>query len=246
MKCEFCGSNMEIEQLYCPACGRKNEHAQKHREDMLDYKQQFRQTKEEVIGNSRRFNTKTAFIAIICILITLSTGCFLTRAYSYEIRSWYREKNIAAHKEEYYKEISRLMENKDYIGLYFYTRKSELDFSKSMKKYDHIFNCARYYYRIYYYTLYIYEKDCDPDVLSDTIGVIATNIINLQEEGSDEYLKDEEKTPENMEFLEGTKKDATDFVKAYFKLTDEEAEGMFGMTKARLTVMLEDAFNERK
>lgn len=45
MKCEFCGGTLSLENEYCPHCGRPNEHARKHIEDMRHYDSVYEETK---------------------------------------------------------------------------------------------------------------------------------------------------------------------------------------------------------
>ena len=245
MKCDFCGSNMELEQLYCPNCGKKNTHAARHQQDMQRYKHEFNVTKEEVIGNSRRFNTRTALITIICVLTALSACCFLASSYSYEIRQYITDRKIAADKEEHVKKITEMMSDRDYNGLYHYVRHNRLEYSDSMREYETVFLCTRCYHNLFLETVGLYEKDEPGKNDQDTISIIAGNIINLEEYTNEKYIRDVEKTESNLQFFQMTKEEATGLVKAYFGLTDEEAGGIYDMTKARLTVLLEDAYNER-
>ncbi len=246
MKCEFCGSNIEIEQLYCPNCGKKNTHAEKHQREMQKYKQEFKRTRDEVIGNSKRFNTKTALISIVCVLAALCACCFLALSYSYEIRSYFQDKRIAAEKDKHVKNVEKMMSEHDYNDLYFYIRYNKLDYSYSMRKYDTVFTCARTYHSIYNETISLFEREEIKEYDQDSISMIAGSLVNLKEYCDEKYMKDEEKTEENLEFVAQTKEDARDVVVAYFKLTDEEAAEMYDLTKARLTILLEDAYNERK
>lgn len=236
---------MEIEQLYCPNCGKKNTHAVKHQNDMQRFKREFDRTKAEVIGNSRRFNTKTAMITIICVLAALSAVCFLVISNSYDIRDYFVERQINANREEHIKNIGKMMSERDYNGLYYYCRYNKLEYADSMRGYDTIFMSARCYHGIFNETIVLFEKEEDK-YYQDTISSIAGSLVNLNEYCDEKYLRDVEKTDENMRFISDVKEDAKDFVKAYFGLTDEEASGMYSMTKARLTVLLEDAYNERK
>ena len=176
MKCDFCGSNMELEQLFCPNCGKKNTHAAKHQQDMQKYKREFNATKAEVIGNSRRFNTRTALITIICVLAALSACFFLTSSYSYEIRQYFIDRKIAADKEEHVKNITEMMSDRDYNGLYHYVRHNRLEYSDSMREYDTVFLCARCYHHLFLETVGLYEKDEAGKYDQDTIGSIAGNL----------------------------------------------------------------------
>lgn len=69
MKCKNCGSNLEIENAYCPYCGRENPFAKKHRDDMKKYASDYNSTKDEVISRSRNVNTKAVKAAVIALTV---------------------------------------------------------------------------------------------------------------------------------------------------------------------------------
>ena len=236
---------MEIEQKYCPNCGKMNTHAVKHQMEMQKFKREFDKTKAEVIGNSKRFNTKTAMITVICVLAALTAICFLAISYSYEIRDYFQDRKISANKQEHIDRIESYMSADDYNGLYYYNRYNKLEYSQSMREYDTVFMCVRCYHSIYNETISLFEKE-DNKYYQDQISSIASSLVNLNEYCDEKYMRDVEKTEENIRFINDVKKAAHDFVKAYFGLTDDEATGMFSMTKARLTVLLEDSYNERR
>ena len=45
MKCKYCGNNLNIEDKFCPYCGRPNPFAQKHQEEMERYEKDYSETK---------------------------------------------------------------------------------------------------------------------------------------------------------------------------------------------------------
>ena len=52
MKCKFCGSNLGIEDEFCPHCGKPNDQFEGNRAEMKEYKEEFEKTKEEVKESS--------------------------------------------------------------------------------------------------------------------------------------------------------------------------------------------------
>ena len=48
MKCPHCGSPMGLEDEFCSFCGKPNEFAKKHQEDMKHYHKEFKETQEKV------------------------------------------------------------------------------------------------------------------------------------------------------------------------------------------------------
>ena len=93
MKCQGCGYNINIEDKFCPHCGRPNDFALEHNESMEKFEEEFRSTKEEVVTNSKRFNSYTGKITIIALLALLICLSFIGQYFSYEIRDSINERN---------------------------------------------------------------------------------------------------------------------------------------------------------
>ena len=47
MKCPYCGGEVGLEERFCSYCGRPNEQAQRHHQDMARFRKQYAETEAE-------------------------------------------------------------------------------------------------------------------------------------------------------------------------------------------------------
>ena len=118
MKCEFCGNNLGIEDEVCPSCGKANSFAKKHTKDMKKFKSRYDSTRDEVMENSRRFNKMTVRITTVSVLVTLITISLILLGNNYEIKKLREESRIEKNKAEYTAQLNKLIEERDYSGVY--------------------------------------------------------------------------------------------------------------------------------
>ena len=71
MKCNFCGSNLGIEDEFCPHCGKPNDQFEGNRAEMKEYKEEFEKTKEEVKESSKT-NSRIGRLIVIGVLSLIS------------------------------------------------------------------------------------------------------------------------------------------------------------------------------
>lgn len=246
MKCNYCGANLNIEDVFCPHCGKKNEHVEKHVQDMDKYQKRFEATKREVLENSKRFNGFTARIMIVCVLIVLCIVMGIMASMSYEIRTAINNRSINKHKAEHIAKIEQFEADRDYNGLYNYINFNRITFSGVLDEYSRVQEASRLYH------------DCEREIMRivdresysyynpiDSTTYIARNISNFNEYTTrHEYEKDSRYdamfSEEKVAYMNDCKSDLQDMIQVYFGLTDEEASSIWTMKQARITVLLED------
>lgn len=69
MKCDFCGSNMSLEDERCPHCGQLNPHAQQHIKDMEHYQDEYNRTRRGVYSDLGQYKDTVVRIVIIAVLV---------------------------------------------------------------------------------------------------------------------------------------------------------------------------------
>ena len=108
LKCESCGSDLSIENAYCPHCGCKNEFYAAHRADMDEYEKKFEETREEVTKQVVGFRRKAIFIttvSVLCVIIFAEIFALLNLdRINYKLEKRLSKKNaasLAAELEKY-------------------------------------------------------------------------------------------------------------------------------------------------
>jgi len=247
MKCEYCGNNLGIEDAVCPYCGKENKFAKKHNKDMRKYSAAFDSTREEVISNSKRFNSLTVRITVIAVLAALIAIMFVLLSNNYEIRSAREEKIVAKNAGMYRKELDRLMDENDYLTLYYYMQSNRISYSDSLEEYYMVYNACHTYHTFMDYMNYLIDENTHMtdeeaiESISEIIDRMYTYANPTSEYEIKKYYSDR-----NMEFINGVLDHMTTIVKGYFNLSDEEMDSFATLSKAKKQLLLEEGYSRVK
>ncbi|MBQ9661816.1 MAG: hypothetical protein IJV40_01550 [Oscillospiraceae bacterium] len=85
MKCPYCGGEVGLEERLCPYCGRPNEQAQRHHQDMAHYKMRYAATEADVAGKAESYARAVPRIVAIVLMLIASIAMWVIAAnlYSY-------------------------------------------------------------------------------------------------------------------------------------------------------------------
>lgn len=117
MKCKNCGGEVRLEDMYCPYCGSPNEEAIGHARDMQHYKNEFQQTKADVIDRAGRQSRTAVRIAVTAFLLLAITANIFLQANSYSIHRLWKELQMKGNEDQYRQRIESYLDQEDYIGL---------------------------------------------------------------------------------------------------------------------------------
>lgn len=178
MKCPTCGTNLQIEDETCPFCGNPNPFAVKHNQDMRHYRQEFQETKREVERRTLHFNSFTARIAVIAVLLVMVMGMvFAINDGAYYLWSSRVKKDVAKNAEKYRAELNVLEEAGEWRRLHaFYDAKS-LDSTRDLKDYTVL------YFMIYDYKSILNEitrlQEGDVDDMAAAASEMSSHLDNF-------------------------------------------------------------------
>lgn len=248
MKCDYCGSNLGIEDELCPHCGNPNTHARQHSEAMRMFNSRFRATEAEVRENTRRFNRFTVTLTVLAVLVALNAIVLLLIANSWLIEDSMINKSVARNMKTHVAALDEMMVARDYRGIEYYANMNNLTYSEAMRKYDSVFNVVRSYNQIQnnIIELFINDRDTKYSYMSDEelIEYIARNyeyVYDLEEELDRTWG---EPIPENAKvFVRNTIDDAGLLLKEFFGVTDDDLIAMRDMTTSRRALLLEEAYS---
>jgi hypothetical protein len=114
MKCEFCGSNIDIETEVCPYCGMKKSQFEEHRRAMGQYADAFRTTQETVVEENQKFSKNAASITVLCLLVIAILIVIVCISRDYEIYHYFTELKISHHANTYIAQLDALEQAGDY------------------------------------------------------------------------------------------------------------------------------------
>ncbi|MBO4831204.1 MAG: zinc ribbon domain-containing protein [Oscillospiraceae bacterium] len=249
MKCQHCGSNLNIEDSVCPYCGQPNPFAEKHQEAMRRFESDYEKTKRDVLEQTARFSKHTIRITILAVLVALIAGAAIFLIKADDIRWRMEEKRVESNASEHRAAISELMEERDYLALYSYFSKTNTRYSDALKEYDAVCDCS-FQYRLFYDNLMMLQaKKADPDnyryyTETELLEDIANEIRRINECMEPQTYNEEAYTEEKMTYMEDLRDSVETMVEGYFGLSREEVMETRGMTVARINVLLEDSYGK--
>ena len=65
MKCRYCGGEVGLEEKTCPYCGRPNEQAVKHHQNMASFRRRYAETEAEVATKTRRYAQEEDYAGMV-------------------------------------------------------------------------------------------------------------------------------------------------------------------------------------
>lgn len=250
MKCQYCGGDISLEDRICPHCGRLQENAVRHEEEMERYEAAFENTRREVLARSTH-NTRGIGVRLLVILLLIAGSVILfANSDSWAVRSARREREANANLEAFTERIGQYLEERDYEGLASFSDYYELQYNDNYKK---------------YYTI-LWACDEYADVCKSLMAFVyldsqkkAAGELDYRAEGLPKYLTQYYEATEPGEYgwntridKELTEKviaamdaDLAGLLTAHLGIPPEEASAMRGLTEGRRTVLIEEAENAR-
>lgn len=247
MKCEHCGMNLQIEDAFCPHCGRENPFYKQHRADMEAYREDYQSTKEEVLENASRISKKAVHITVIAVLAALCAAALVLCLASYDIESARRELALNRHRSEYAETIQAYMAAEDPLELYEYASVNRLTYTKAMEEYSKVFSISSHYSYFYEYLGRLITEDDSVryrtvEECCEDLAKYAAYILEDTERLS--YDKDSYFTEDKITYMTAVTEKMSLLLQAYFGLTPEEIAKIPETSAARLTIMLEEGYHE--
>ena len=245
MKCEYCGHSLNIEDKFCPACGRPNPLAVQHRKDMEQYKNKYEETRRDVIKKTRKaagINVPVIILAVL-LLLCVASGIFRVRAWDigYDIR----EKNIGQRSEEYKARLDEYLKDGDYILFAGYWNDKNLYMVDSLREYTAVENAAGYYKRLF--EELTYDRYNEYSRRESTIVSVCDSIGNLFSVESN-YLYDKETTltDEKLGYINDIQEKSIRLISAFTGISYDEVKAFTEMSEQKQRAFLTERWGENE
>lgn len=243
MKCPTCGANLQIEDEKCPFCGNPNPFAVKHNQDMRHYQKEFQETKREVERKTLHFNSFTARVAVIAVLLVMILGMvFAINDGAYYLWSSRVKKDVAKNAEKYRAELNAFEEAGEWRGLHAYYDAKSLDSTRDLKDYTVL------YFMIYDYKSVLNEiarlQEGDLDDVAAAASKMSSHLDNFYKAvGRVSYESayyDDCYSPAHVAAYERMQTELEAALSVYCHLTDEEISELSDYSLIKRAGLLEE------
>lgn len=242
MKCNYCGGNLSLEDEKCPHCGRINQEARQHIQDMKRYSGEFEETKQDVYKTTKRYSQISSRVILLAILIALIFVCFLWDHFYYQISMAIRRTISNIKLESYSSVMDDYIENEEYLKLTRFVEQKDIAvYEENYRQYEDILAAARSYRNLYLGLIALPQTE--EEYLPQEAQYLSDELERFYRYLSPETYAWEE-PHNNVEQEEAALADMKEKVRlllmTYCGLTDEEIEGMEAMTSSRRAVLIEE------
>ena len=247
MKCRYCGGPLNLEDAYCPHCGRPNELAKKHLKDMQKYQGEFEETKEEVYRQTRRVNAVAVRIALISVMVVASIICYIVGSNSWSVIRNSRRRSSRANAEQHMETINAMIGEEDYRSIAAYIDYWNIDaWSDEFTPVSRVIQAARSYSYVYDDILRLAfrgEYD-DPERMLEYLAGDLSSFTDAL--GRETYGESEEDIAREEEILRRMSTDLSKYLVAWCGVSREDAERFFTLSSARQAIILEEAWQDEE
>ncbi|MBR3227676.1 MAG: zinc ribbon domain-containing protein [Erysipelotrichaceae bacterium] len=216
LNCKNCGAPLSLEDAVCPYCGTPNEEAKVHIDTLDEMKEDFKETKTEVIREVKK--TKKGYNLLVMIVLLLLANLVLVPFHTadYEIAEHINASKLD--REEVIRQMNEALNDGEYAR-----------FVALFDRYAADYNDFRDYTSIYYQASeymdvmetvsnFYYEKDPYSDPL-----VKACSYIKDYEDAYASYLRYHgDESGFALDHINRINDEADLFLRTYLKLTDED------------------------
>ena len=246
MKCQYCGGEIRLDDLVCPYCGRPNEEAKTHAEEMRRFRIRLKKTEEEVRETAGRTSHRAAKIAVIAILLVgIAANVFIqSRAYSFYYD--HQRSQAVKHAEAYQEVLDAFLEKQDYVGFSGYSQAKGISFSEDVYEAYLPISWAANRFR---YVMLDLMRLVNHDEYVDLTNLAQMTIDELEEfyeqMNPEKYSWYEYNIEETEEHFAAMQEQVAAVLVSYFGMGEEDAAALPGMTKGERTLALEKVFMKK-
>ena len=247
MKCPNCGGNISLEDRFCPFCGAPNTLAMQHAQDMAEYREDYEQTKQEVYAGQKRLSAVVVrVVVLVALIIACSVVLTLLDNGIYSIRRDRKAREAEKNIVEYTAVMDQYLAEGDYLEFHSFCEEHNLRFLDAYSKYEPAIAAANdYTYCITY--LLTAEFPGPYDDRARYIGYMADSLDSFYKDRMDDFYGDAEDEKETRAIYEkahdGMQTQLERALVTYMGLTKEQAESLPTLSKAKRTVLIEEAAN---
>ena len=243
MKCPNCGANLTIDDEVCSFCGMENPYAEKHREEMRQFKTDYNRTKSQVLEKTQSHSKFVVKVMLIAIMVVINLLVLLAAANSYEVEHFILNRRISRNYNVHKTQLDRLEEDRNIIGFHVYYYENRLYYSDSFDEYNAANNVANSYEMVYNYMMALVAEDNEDSYYSEEqrIEMLAQQIEYLYKYSKPQKYSDmSQYSAKHQEFMDAAVEQIEDLMQTYLNIPKGKMEEFRDLSSARRQIMIEE------
>ena len=146
MKCPYCGGEVGLEERFCSYCGRPNEQAQRHYQDMAHYKMRYDATEADVVDKAESYARAVPRVVVIVLMLIASIAMWVIAANLYLYPENTRRRAAEKNPQPVIETLEGYLAERNYMSFASYFDYYDLrTYNSSFEDYSDLRWCAEYY-----------------------------------------------------------------------------------------------------
>ena len=146
MKCKYCGAEVGLEENFCSYCGKPNEQALRHTQDMASYHRRYAATEAAVVRKTRHFSQIILRAVLILVILIATIVMYAVTESAYSLPEAMRRRDAEKNPERTIAALDSYLEARDYLGFSTYLEYNGIrTHGTDFEAYSEIAICADYY-----------------------------------------------------------------------------------------------------
>ena len=243
MKCKYCGGEIGLEEHFCSYCGRPNDQAVQHSQDMARYHRRYAATEAAVVGKTKQFNQIILRVVLILLMLIAAIVMAVVTENSYSVPENTRRRQAERNPERTISAMDAYLENRDYIGFASYVSYNGLRlYGSDFDAYSTLYWCAGYYkdYVLRMERLFLHEGR------EDWLKNSATSDIRWLCQSLESFLDEYERAQQREEsalylsYMDDMRQTMMSMLHVYLGIDGEELEEFLAMSENRKAAVIEE------
>ena len=243
MKCPNCGANLTIDDEVCSFCGVENPYAEKHREQMRQFKTDYDRTKSQVLEKTQSHSKFVVKIMLIAIMIVINLVVILATVNSYDVESILINRRVNRNYDVHKAQLDKLEEERNFIGFYVYYYDNRLYRSDLFDEYYAAYNVANSYEMVYSYMMGLVTEDEADSYYNDEqrVEMLAQQIDYLYKYSKPrEYSDMTQYSEKHQAFMDDAILQIEELLQAYMNVPADKIAEFRELSSARRQIMIEE------
>ncbi|MBO6014101.1 MAG: hypothetical protein J6P48_01400 [Oscillospiraceae bacterium] len=239
MKCRYCGGEIGLEDISCPYCGKANEQAVQHVQDMSRFRRRFAETESRVLSKAKTYSQVVPRVLVILILVIACVVMAVISSNAYSMPGNARRRAAERDPSGTIAVLESYLNEDDYLSFASYIEYNEIRmYGNDFSEYSRLYWCAWYYREFVIRMEHIFlQKDRSAWERNDAsfdIRYLCQSITSFRES----YDTAEQQDDPRMEDIRKMRSNMLDMLGLMFGF--ENTEEFFVLTENRMAAAVEE------